>query len=122
MFLCISFFQGLRIIHVGIPASSTSRQQTSTTRGPPPDIYWMASPPASSAGAPRHTAAIQHASAVNMYVWLLQPGRIVGFVNQMAANSDNINTGCKTEEGSVVQAGFAWSTLLSVAVQMDFLT
>lgn len=40
----------------------------------------------------------------------------MGFVNQMAANSDTVNTGCKTEEGSVVQARFVWSTLLFVAV------
>lgn len=56
IFLCI-FFLGLRHIHVWIPASCTSSQQAFTKEVPPPAIYWMASPPVLSTGAPRTWAS-----------------------------------------------------------------
>lgn len=102
---------------MGIPASCTSSQQTFTTESLHPAFAgWLLpiAPSAEPLGTRRPSPVrVVHASAVNMYAWLLEPPRrIVSFVNQTAANSDSINTGCKTEEGSVVQAGFAWSTLL----------
>lgn len=125
MVLCIIFFSRPENYSCGNSSFLYIQPADLHYREPPPGICWMASPHCSIRGAPRHTAAIAGARRARQrckYVWLLEPpGRIVSFVNQMAANSDSINTGCKTEEGSVVQVGFARSTLLFLAVQMDVL-